>query len=454
MNKKEVVKHSAAIQISNEVNLLQRRAWNVLLANAFDDLDKKDEYEITIRDLCDILKYKTNNIEYIKQVLRDLVDIKVEWNVLKKDGNEWGIAVLLAQAKIINGVLTYGYAPVMRKRLHNPTMYAKISLSLQNKFDSKHSLALYELFLDYYNVKTGYGETPFISIEDFRKLLGLKENEYKRYKDLSLYVIKKALKEINEKSDLFAEVKQRKIGRRVTEIKFCIRKNEKNIIEIKALEKNFGQEQAPLPLPEFEIDNQELFQVLMSDFGIYKNKAIKILKTYDEFYIREVLTAVQDQIKAGKVKNIPAFAVKAIEEDFRKKKTSFEMEKEEKKRQKDKKAEEQRIIEKLTVAFEDEKDKKFKKAIKAMTAEKEEDFIRQFEKEALDQNKFLKEQYKRKGMEGTFIKTSYLFFLQEKILSKNDLDFMQYAEKRGYDLEEYEDYGNVRYKIKNMPNKE
>jgi hypothetical protein len=293
-------------------------------------------------------------------------------------------------------------------------------------------------------VKTGYGETPFISIEDFRKLLGLKENEYKRYKDLSLYVIKKAIKEINEKSDLFVEVKQNKIGRRVTEIKFYIRKNEKNIIEIKALEKNFGQEQAPLPLPEFEIDNQELFQVLMSDFGIYKNKAIKILKTYDEFYIREVLTAVQEQIKAGKVKNIPAFTVKAIEEDFRKKKTSFEMEKEEKKRQKDKKAEEQRIIEKLTVAFEEEKDKKFKKAIKAMTAEKEEAFIRQFEKEALDQNKFLKEQYKRKGMEGTFIKTSYLFFLQEKILSKNDLDFMQYAKKRGYDLEEYEEYGNVR----------
>ena len=450
--KKEVIKHSAAIQISNEVNLLQRRAWNVLLANAFDDLDKKDEYEIKIKDLCNILKYKGNNIGYIKELLRGLVDIKVEWNVLEKDGNEWGIAVLLAQAKIINGVLNYGYAPVMRKRLHNPTMYAKISLSLQNKFDSKHSLALYELFLDYFNVKTGYGETPFISIEELRKLLGLKE--YKQFKIINRDIIKKALKEINEKSDLLGEVEYQKTGRRVTGIKFCIKKNENNAIDIKALEKNFGQEQAPLPLPEFEIENQELFQVLIGDFGIYKNKAIDILKAYDEFYIQEVLTAVQDQIKTGKVKNIPAFTVKAIEEDYRKKKTSFEVEKEEKQRQKQKEKEDQGIIEELKTAFEEEKNKKFKKALKGITAEQDESFKKQFEKEVLDQNKFLKEQYGQKGMEGTFIKTSYLFFLQEKILPKNDLDFMRYAKKRGYDLEEYEDHGTVKYKIKSMPNKE
>ena len=29
--KREVIKHSAAIQIENNITLLQRRAWNVLL---------------------------------------------------------------------------------------------------------------------------------------------------------------------------------------------------------------------------------------------------------------------------------------------------------------------------------------------------------------------------------------------------------------------------------------
>ena len=36
-DKTEVIKHSAAIQIQNNITLLQRRAWNVLLANAYDN---------------------------------------------------------------------------------------------------------------------------------------------------------------------------------------------------------------------------------------------------------------------------------------------------------------------------------------------------------------------------------------------------------------------------------
>jgi len=33
--RQEVIKHSAAIQIENNITLLQRRAWNVLLYHAY-----------------------------------------------------------------------------------------------------------------------------------------------------------------------------------------------------------------------------------------------------------------------------------------------------------------------------------------------------------------------------------------------------------------------------------
>ena len=33
----DVIKASAAIQISGKITLLQRRAWNVLLAHAYDE---------------------------------------------------------------------------------------------------------------------------------------------------------------------------------------------------------------------------------------------------------------------------------------------------------------------------------------------------------------------------------------------------------------------------------
>ena len=49
---------------------------------------------------------------------------------------------LLAQATIKRGVCTYAYSPELRRRLHNPTMYARISLSMRNKFGSKYAQAL------------------------------------------------------------------------------------------------------------------------------------------------------------------------------------------------------------------------------------------------------------------------------------------------------------------------
>ena len=37
----EVIKASPAIQIQSRITLLQRRAWNVLLANAYDELHRQ-----------------------------------------------------------------------------------------------------------------------------------------------------------------------------------------------------------------------------------------------------------------------------------------------------------------------------------------------------------------------------------------------------------------------------
>ena len=47
--KQEVIKHSAAIQIENNMTLLQRRAWNALLYNAYNELDKKEEHQISLQ---------------------------------------------------------------------------------------------------------------------------------------------------------------------------------------------------------------------------------------------------------------------------------------------------------------------------------------------------------------------------------------------------------------------
>ena len=47
----EVIKASPAIQIQSKMTLLQRRAWNVLLANAYNDLPNADLYRVSVAEL-------------------------------------------------------------------------------------------------------------------------------------------------------------------------------------------------------------------------------------------------------------------------------------------------------------------------------------------------------------------------------------------------------------------
>lgn len=226
----EVIKHSSAIQITNNITLLQRRAWNVLLASAYNDLMVDEKHHIKIKELEQSLNFDSRNQKYLKETLEALATTGVKWDVLKKDGSsEWGIVPLLAGAVVYKGILTYAFSPFLREKLSNPSMYARISLSMQNRFNSKHALALYELFVDYFDIKRGRGETPAIAIGDFRDLMGLKKNEYTEFKRMNTRVIKEPLLEINSVSDLEVRVEYKREKRKVAALKFHIRRKEDSV---------------------------------------------------------------------------------------------------------------------------------------------------------------------------------------------------------------------------------
>ena len=59
----EVIKASPAIQIQSRITLLQRRAWNVLLANAYDELPDKDIHHVSVAELAAKLGFNSGNRE-------------------------------------------------------------------------------------------------------------------------------------------------------------------------------------------------------------------------------------------------------------------------------------------------------------------------------------------------------------------------------------------------------
>lgn len=198
---KLLVKASGAVQAPRVVSLLQQKVWNVLLANAYDDLSTKKKFEISMSELVGGVGFVSNNREYVKKAIRGLCK-KVRFNLFEKDKRKWGSYKLLLSVDIKRGKCVYKYSPKLQALLYEPTEFALIDLEIQKKFKSRYSLFLYELLVDY----RAYGGPPQISIKKFRQYMGIKESSYTNFNQLNYQVIQKAIKEVNKVSDIFAEV--------------------------------------------------------------------------------------------------------------------------------------------------------------------------------------------------------------------------------------------------------
>lgn len=217
----ELVKASAAISISNQLSLAERKTWNALLQHAYDELPTAETHTIRTRKLIDSIGLNTNNISYLKGCLDNLVGTKLEWNILGKDRHEeWGVAALLADAKISDGIVSYSFAPQLRYRLHNPRVFARFQLTMQNRFTCKYALPLYEVLIDYSWPDTGQIEVPKMTIDTLRSLFGVEEGLYPNsFYDLRRRVIDPAFEEVNDKADVTAAYDLIRTGRSYTHIK-------------------------------------------------------------------------------------------------------------------------------------------------------------------------------------------------------------------------------------------
>ena len=314
----EVIKASPAIQIQSKITHLQRRAWNVLLANAYNELPNKDIHRVSVAELAKKLGFNSRDYDHLKETLEALVDCTVEWNILGKDKKEeWGVASLLAEARIKDGICTYAYPPYLRTKLYNPRIYTKLNLGLQNRFTSRYALILWEVCFDYFDIARNQGETPFIPLERFKELMGIGEDDYPLFKEFNRNVIKPAIKEINELTNFSVEVDQKRVGRRIGELKFRISR----LTELSSVE----------PVQEtflFDIDDLSQIAIKLVQAGVSRKEALRI--TNQEWDVvdaaalpedrKDFAVYVEDKIglarHATSVKNAGGFIVKAIQENY------------------------------------------------------------------------------------------------------------------------------------------
>ena len=315
-NINEVIKASPAIQVQGKMTHLQRRAWNILLANAYNELPNKEIHSVSVAELAAKLGFDSKNEDYLKEALKALRNYEVEWNILRKDKKqEWGVAGLLAEAKIKNGICTYAFAPTLRHKLHNPRIYTKLNLRLQNQFKGQYALILWEVCFDYYDTDRGQGETPFIPLETFKELMGLDETDYPAFKELNRNVLKSAIKEINGLTNYHVEVEQKRIGRKVAELKFRIERVRQLPVQESVFPDIETLSPVALELVQAQVDRSVARDIANQEWESITPEKLPTPGTYPDF-LAYVSEKIEMSLSAPNVANRAGYIIEAVRENY------------------------------------------------------------------------------------------------------------------------------------------
>ena len=308
---KKIKKPSAMIQVNvKNLSLTQRKIINFLIYIAQREGDQKLYYTDiqTLKALCSIKS--TENID-LREQFEQLNDISLQFNYLDKDKNTvWEIMSLVSSARIISntGQVRFEIPYMLREKILNPNIYAPLNILLIAGLKSKYAIVIYELLRDYADAPV----FPELSIEQFRNLLGLKENQYKAFQNFKKRVLDKAVDEINEKTDIqcsYTLIKER--GNQYAYIIFEVEKN-KNFKLPQALAPA-SQEVLPPPLDEYDIPHAVL-QVIPKKYRV--TEVFQIIAPYLEQQAM-LISNIRYTDKKHK-ENFIAYLIKALRDDYAK----------------------------------------------------------------------------------------------------------------------------------------
>jgi len=404
----KLIKNSAIVAISNKISLLQRKILNFLIAFAYIDLKEKESFTIELKYLKAIVGFNSKNLSYLKEALKGLLATIVEFNLLWKDKDAWSATTLLASVEFVQWKCTYSFSPVLRKKLHEPNIYAKIKLSTMKLFSSKYSLCLYEIFVDYQNI----WQTPVIQLDDFKKLMGVDKEKYKEFKRFSSRVIKPAIEELSSIGGYDVKITYTKNNKTVTAIKF-------NFKELKCEKK---------PMQEMKIfNNLDLQKRLVDEFWLSLRQAQKVIKTYPIPYINESLGIIKHKVHQKLIKNIPAYSLTVLKNDFHPtlshpqkqsvlpspQRDTWEKCTNKNRLEDSQSATSLNLLHRTNDSAVSKAQKKALKDFYLLKQEWQEKLIEEFKHDKISSD-ILQTIYKKEGIEGTLIKTMFVSWLEKK----------------------------------------
>lgn len=272
MNKKElsVKKSNYLNQASYKLSVIEQKVIALLAAQIKDDDVGFQPYSLDIKEFQTLVGNKSMNYAYIEEVANTLQNRELHIQFTNSQGavehlnTRW-----LSSSRYIEGtgVVELRFDPNLKPFLlqlkNRFTMYR-----LENiiQLSSQFSIRLYELLKQYENI----GNRTF-TLAEIREFIGIDDTQYRLYADFKRRVILAAQKELKEKSDVFFEFEEVKVGRSVGKLLFHIFTQPtpaKNITPVsdkaaKKIEADAGLEELQAILPEEYRNKSSLKKTLL-----------------------------------------------------------------------------------------------------------------------------------------------------------------------------------------------
>ncbi len=229
--KPSVVKDNALIDASYNLDLVEQRLILLAIVEARESgkgINANDPLTVHAESYINQFSVHRNTAyQALKDACKDLFARQFSYQEKSAKGNiinkmsRWVSEVgYIDNEAVVQLIFAPAIVPLIT-RLEK--QFTKYELQQISNLNSAYAVRLYEILISWRST----GKTPIFSLEEFRKKIGVLENEYLRSDNFKKWIIELPIKQINEHTDIIVKYEQHKTGRSISGFSFTF-KQKKN----------------------------------------------------------------------------------------------------------------------------------------------------------------------------------------------------------------------------------
>ena len=301
-----IVQHNHLIEARYNLSLQEKRLMCWLASQVKPSDEDFKEHELSIREFAELVDVKGDHLyKTLDTITHKLMQKIITIRMMDKKG--FMKAALLGGAKYFEGegILKLSFHPYLKPyMLQLKERFTKVNLGDIMGLKSVHAMRIYELVKQYESIVERK-----IQLTELRECCGVADNQYKKFNNFKKDVLERSKKEINAKTDLLIDYEEIKASRKITAIKFTIKRNsEYGLTEFEKMQRG----KAVAIQKEYRSE-LALIESLV-EYGFSNNISKKLIKAHGEEVVRNAMKAVDLQMERRKVKNPKAMLQAAIRE--------------------------------------------------------------------------------------------------------------------------------------------